>query len=112
MVKIASGWARQATAASLLALLSALPYAMVYVIDRGLGGPNAARSALWPTAVVPVLVAAVLAVQFVRARVSRQIIDHPSLTDRDIGRTFDVNGRPGPRLIAITVITRWPVMRG
>lgn len=72
MAKIASGRAWQAAAASLLALLSALPYAMVYVLDRGLGAPNAARSALWPTAVVPVLVAAVFAVQFVRARTSRQ----------------------------------------
>jgi hypothetical protein len=72
MVKIASARARQAAAASLLAVLSALPYAMVYAIDRGLGVPTAARSALWPTAVVPVLVAAVLAVHFVRARTSQQ----------------------------------------
>ncbi len=72
MAKIASGRARQAAAALLLAILSAVPYAMVYATDRGLGVPDAARSALWPTALVPVLVAAVLAVVFVRARTSQQ----------------------------------------
>ena len=72
MAKIASGRARQAVAASLLAVLSAVPYAMVYATDRELEVPNAARSALWPTALVPVLVAAVLAVHFVRARTSQQ----------------------------------------
>jgi hypothetical protein len=72
MAKIASGRARQAAAAWLLAVLSAVPYAIVYATDRGLGVPSAARSALWPTAVVPVLVAAVLAVRFVRARTSQQ----------------------------------------
>jgi hypothetical protein len=72
MVKIASGRAGQAAAFALLAVLSALPYAMIYVIDRGLEVPDAAASALWPTAVVPVLVAAVLAVHFVPARNSQQ----------------------------------------
>jgi hypothetical protein len=72
MVKIASGRARQAAALSLLAVLSAVPYAMVYAIDRGLGVPNALRSALWPAAVVPALVAGVLVVHFVRARTSQQ----------------------------------------
>ena len=72
MAKIASGRVRQAAAALLLAVLSAVPYAMIYATDRGLGAPNAARSALFPTALVPVLVAAVLAVHFVRARTSQQ----------------------------------------
>jgi hypothetical protein len=72
MAKIASGRVRQALAASLLAVLSAVPYAMVYAAERGLGVPDAARSALFPTAVVPVLVAAVLVVHFVRARASQQ----------------------------------------
>lgn len=71
-MKIISAGARQAVAASLLAVLSALPYAMIYLIDRGLGVPHAARSALWPTAVVPVLVATVFAVHLVRARISPQ----------------------------------------
>jgi hypothetical protein len=64
--------ARQAMGASLLAVLSVLPYAIIYAIDRGLGVPDAARSALWPTAVVPVLVAAVVAVPVLRARASHQ----------------------------------------
>jgi hypothetical protein len=72
MVKIASGRARQAAAVALFAVLSALPYAVIYVLDRGLEVPDAARSALWPTAVVPLLVAALLTVHFVPARTSRR----------------------------------------
>jgi hypothetical protein len=72
MARITSTQARQAAAAALLAVLSALPYAIVYGIDRALEVPHAARAALWPTAVVPVLVAALLAVQFVGGRSSQQ----------------------------------------
>lgn len=72
MAEFRSGLARRAAATSLLAILSAVPYAMIYVIDRALGVANAARSALWPTAIAPVLVAAVLAAYFVHDSRSRQ----------------------------------------
>ncbi len=72
MSSIGSARARQAAAALFLAVLSALPYVMVYGIDRMLGAPDAARAALWPTAVAPVLVAAVLAVQVLRAHTSQR----------------------------------------
>lgn len=72
MLKISSGRTRQAAAVVLLEVLSGLPYAIVFGLDRALGVPNAASSALWPTAVAPVIVTAVLAFRAVRARTGRQ----------------------------------------
>lgn len=67
MASTASVRTRRAAAVLFLAILSVLPYAMVYGIDRVLGAPDAARAALWPTAVVPVLVAALVVSQLRRA---------------------------------------------
>ena len=72
MASIDSVRTRRAAAVLFLAVLSALPYAMVYCIDRALDAPNAARAALWPTAVVPLLVAALVLVPLLRARHSRR----------------------------------------
>jgi len=66
---IGSAKAGNAAGALFLAVLSVLPYAMVYGIDRVLGAPNAARAALWPTAIVPVLVVALLTVPVLRRRI-------------------------------------------
>jgi hypothetical protein len=66
-----SARATQAAAAALLAVISAVPYTIEYAVDRTFGAPNAATAALWPTAVAPVLVAALFAVQVLRERASR-----------------------------------------
>jgi len=71
MASIGSARTKRVAAVLFLAVLSALPYAMVYGIDRALEAPDAARAALWPTAVVPVLVAALVAFQLRRGRSAR-----------------------------------------
>jgi len=53
--------------------LSAVPYLVVYVIERVMGAPSPLASALWPTAVAPVLVGALVAVVLLRSRPSRPV---------------------------------------
>jgi len=56
-----------------LMALSAVPYVIVYAIERVMGAPDALASALWPTAVAPVLVGALVALVLLRGRPSRAV---------------------------------------
>ena len=71
-MKNASRVLRLVPAVLLVGVLSATPYVLVYGIDRILGAPDAARAALWPTAITPVLVGAAFAFELAQDRRSRR----------------------------------------
>jgi len=68
MTRTSSRRTKQAAAAALVLVLSAVPSVVTYGLYRVLEVRSAAASALWPSAVAPILVAAWLAVHLVRNR--------------------------------------------
>jgi len=85
MASTATAGTKRAAGALFLAILSALPYAIVYGLDRVFEAPHAAQAALWPAAVVPVLVAALVVSQLRRdhgSRRAQRVVVRPSARGR------------------------------